>query len=201
MLYFATKPDDMLTILVDRALSAAAGWAADPLLWNSMAQHADFDSARREAPRVALGRLLQAHRSPVVYRMSHSYWRLLFDSLAAYARLHNVQLPRKRLFLEDDLPAIGPFRIGVIDLRSLVATFFWDLQCFPDDVFVDNLVPPPPAHRLRGGGERYAPEAQGLVPIATPQWSENHDARMLAAPTGGIPRYPVSVPAAVVDAW
>ncbi len=200
MLYFATKPDRILTALVDNALIAAASWEADPLMWNAIARHAEFDSAHRESPRIALKKLLQAHLSPAVYRMSHSYWRLLYDILAAYATRHNARLPRKPMFEEEDLLALGPFRIGVIDLQHLVATFFWDLQCFPEDAFLDKVIPPPVSHRVRGGAERYAPEARGLLPIAHPRWNDNFDTQAFVALATGIPRYPASPPPPVVDA-
>jgi hypothetical protein len=200
MLYFATKPDPVIAAIVNEALTAAAQSAEVPGHRNVPAQHFNEGACVHEEPHLALEKLRRAHRGSGVYRMSHSYWVLLFDCLAMYVARHNMRVP-KNMIGKEDMPPIGSFRVGPIDLLRVVTEYFWDLWCFPDAAFDNALVPPPVAHRTRGGSERYAPTSQGLVPIALPKWRENVDATVFNNPNVGVPRYPMSTAPAVADAW
>jgi hypothetical protein len=64
-----------------------------------------------------------------------------------------------------------------------------------------TFIPPPARHRARGGPERYAPAAAGLIEIAHPKWATNADAAELSTPGITVPRYPLFTAPAVVNAW
>jgi hypothetical protein len=86
-------------------------------------------------------------------------------------------------------------------MPSIVATFWWDLSCFPVATLDRTFIPPPARHRVRGGPERYAPTADGLVEIAHPKWATNADAAELSTPGLTVPHYPLFTAPAVVNAW
>jgi hypothetical protein len=201
MLYFATRPDPVFTAVIDAALATAANWVDIPECWQTLAHHVVDGFPRHENPRAALTKLQAAHRSPAVHRMSHFYWVLFYDCVAAYIKTHNGRIPRAHVTGAEQMPAIGPFRVGRIDLSSVVATYCWDLGFFPDAVGDRSLIPPPVTHRTRGGADRYATSANGLDPIRQPRWDHNPDAAELANPAVGIARYPMFTAPAVLDAW
>jgi len=201
MLYFATKPDPLFTALVDAALTEAHSWADDSRRWLTWAHHVAEGFPNHDAPRIAILKLHSAHRKSAVYRMSHFFWILLYDSLAAYAMRHNTHLSRKPGIHADTMPLIGTYRCGPIQMPSIVATFWWDLGCFPDAALDRALIPPPSTHRARGGPERYAPAADGLVEIAGPKWATNPDAAELKTPGLTVPQYPLFTAPSVCNAW
>ena len=201
MLYFATQPDPVFSTLISAALTDAATWIDDPAQWRVRAFHAEEGFPRHEAPPEALTRLLAAHRHPSLFAMSHFYWVLLYDCLAAYIAQHNRRIPPRPALPESSMPAVGPFHVGTLDLRSIVAEYFWDLQCFPETVAEHSLVPPPITHRTRGGLERYATPSQGFARITVPRWAPNIDAAELTNPAISIPKYPLSTAQAILEAW
>lgn len=201
MLYVATKPDALFTTLVDAALADALAWADDSRRWLAWVHHAAEGFPNHEAPRTAVPRLHSAHRKPVVYRMNHFFWVVLYDILTAYATRHNARFSRRPSAHADTLPLIGSYRCGPIQMPSVVATFWWDLWCFPDATLDRALVSPPAAHRIRGGPERYASAADGLVAIACPKWAANPDAAELKTPGITVPQYPLFTAPAVSSAW
>jgi hypothetical protein len=201
MLYFATKPDPLFTALIDAALTDAFTWVADSQRWLTWAHHAAEGFAGHEAPRTAVLKLHAAHRKPAVYRMSHFFWVVLYDILTAYATRHNARFSRRPSAHADTLPPIGSYRCGTIQMPSVVATYWWDLWCFPDVTLDRALVSPPAAHRIRGGPERYASTADGLVEIACPKWAANPDAAELKTPGITVPQYPLFTAPAVSSAW
>ncbi len=201
MLYVATKPDPLFVALVDTALADALDWADDPRRWLTRAHHVAEGFPNHEAPRTAILKLRSAHGRPAVYRMSHFFWVLLYDTLAAYATRHNIRVSRTPSAHAETLPPLGSYRCGPIQIPSIVATFWWDLCCFPDAVRDRELIPPPSAHRLRGGPERYAPAADGLLEIARPKWATNPDAAELTTPGLTLPRYPLFTAPAICNAW
>lgn len=201
MLYFATKPDSLFTALVDAALVDALNWADDVRRWATWAQHAAEGFPNHEAPRSAILKLHAAHRKPAVYRMSHFFWVALYDILAAYATHHNAHFSRRPSLHPDAMPLIGSYRCGPIRMPSVVATYWWDLWCFPDAALDRSLVPPSSGHRIRGGPERYSPPADGLVEIARPKWAANPDAMELQIPGITVPQYPLFTAPAVSGAW
>jgi hypothetical protein len=135
-----------------------------------------------------------------VYRISHFFWVLLYDVLAAYTARHNAHFTHKWSNHVDTMPKIGPHRCGPIRMPSIVATFWWDLSCFPEATLDRTLIPPPPSHRARGGPERYAPAADGLVEIRHPRWAMNPDAAELDIPGLTVPHYPLFTATAVYNA-
>jgi hypothetical protein len=196
MLYLATRPDPFLTALIDDALTAALGWADDPVRWRVLAPHVGEGFGREEGPHLALENLRRAHRSPGVFRMSHAYWMLLFDCLDARVTRHSANLAKATSDRRGRALPVGPFRVGPIDLAQIVAHFFWDLWCFPEAAFDDALASPPVAHRVRGGAERYAPTAQGLAAIAEPRWAKAPlEAASPASAHGQMCRYPLNISA------
>ena len=201
MLYFATKPDPLLTALVDAALADALSWADDSRRWLACAPHVVEGFPAHEGPRSAIPKLHSAHRKSTVYRMSHFYWVFLYDVLAAYTTRHNARFGRKPSISIDTMPTIGSCRCGPIRLPSIVATFWWDLWCFPEAALDRTLIPPPASHRARGGPERYAPAAAGLVEITHPIWAANPDAAELNSPGLTVPQYPLFTAPAVCTAW
>jgi len=201
MLYFATKPDALFSALVDAALTDALTWADDSRRWLAWVHHAAEGFPNHEAPRTAVVRLLSAHRKAAVYRMNHFFWVVLHDILMAYATRHNAHFSRRPSAHADTMPLIGSYRCGPIRMPSVVATFWWDLWCFPDATLDRALVPPPSAHRIRGGPERYASTADGLVEIACPKWAANPDAAELKTPGITVPQYPLFTAPAVSSAW
>ncbi len=201
MLYFATAPDPLFTALVDAALADALTWVDDARRWLARAHHAAEGFPHHEAPRAAILKLHSAHRTAAVHRMSHFYWVVLYDVLAAYAARHNAHFSRRATVCADAMPLIGPYRCGPIRMPSVVATYWWDLWCFPDAALDRSLVPPPSGHRIRGGPERYAPPADGLLAIAQPRWAANPDAAELTIPGVTVPRYPLFTAPAVSSAW
>lgn len=201
MLYFATKPDPLFNALVDTALGDALSWAEDSRRWRTCARHVVEGFPNHDGLRTAVPRLRSAHRKTAAHRMSHVFWVLLYDVLAAYTACHNAQIPRRPGVLVDAMPTIGPYRCGPIRLPSIVATFWWDLWCFPEATLDPTLVPPPANHRARGGPERYAPAAAGLVEIAHPRWAANPDTADLATPGLAVPHYPLFAAPAVCNAW
>jgi len=201
MLYFATQPDPVFTAIVDAALATAATWVDIPECWQTFAHHVVDGFPRHEEPRAALTKLHAAHRSSAVHRMSHFYWVLFYDCVSAYVRAHNGRISRPHIIDAEQIPAIGPFRVGPIDLSSVVATYCWDLDFFPDGVGDPSLSHPPVTHRTRGGPDRYATSAGGLASIRQPRWDSNPDAAELANAAVGIARYPMFTAPAVLDAW
>jgi hypothetical protein len=200
MLYVATKPDALFTTLVDAALSDARSWAEDSHGWLTWACHVVEGFPAHEAPRTAIPKLQSAHRKPSVYRMSPLFWVLLYDVLEAYTTRHNAHFNHKPSHHVDTLPMIGPYRCGPIRMPSVIATFWWDLSCFPEAARDRTLIPPPPAHRARGGPERYAPASDGLVEIPCPKWGINPDAAELDIPGLTVPQYPLFTAPAVYNA-
>jgi len=201
MLYYATQPDLVFLAIVESALVGAGTWVEDPACWRRLAHHVAEGYPRHEAPRTELTRLHRAHRSPTIQRMSTLYWVLLHDCLAAYVSDHNGRLRPGRALGTLGLSAVGPFQVGMIDLPTIVATYYWDLTCFPESAADRSLAPPPIAHRVRGGPERYAPPASGFAPIGQPRWARNPDAGEFINPAIGILRYPLFTAPAVLDAW
>lgn len=201
MLYFATKPDSLFTALIDAALTDALTWVEDARRWRAWAHHAAEGFPNHEAPRTAVLKLHAAHRKAAVYRLSHFFWVALYDILTAYAARHNAHFSRKASLHADGMPRIGSYRCGPIQIPSVVATYWWDLWCFPDAALDRSLVPPPSRHRLRGGPERYAPPADGLVEIAQPKWAANPDAAELQIPGLTVPRYPLFTEPAAYGGW
>jgi hypothetical protein len=201
MLYCATQPDRIYTAVVDAALTEARGWATDPHRWRTHAPHVVEGFPAHEAPQTALPKLQAAHRKIQVYRMSHFFWVVLYDVLSAYANRHNAHSRRTSGMQVDLMPMIGGFRCGPLRMASILATFWWDLDCFPEAVRDRTLVLPPVSHRIRGGAERYAPAVPGLVEITCPQWARNPDAAELRTPGMTVPHYPLFIASAVVDTW
>jgi hypothetical protein len=198
VLYLAVRPDSILTAIIDDALIAALPWSDDPLRWRVLAPHAETHFRGHGAPRRALETLLCAHRSPSVFRMSHAFWMLLFDCLDARIIQHNANLRETELAPGGCPPSVEPLLVDTIDLLQIVADYFWDLWCFPEAALDHAFVPPPCTHRSRGGAERYAPESQGLVAIAHPEWAAAPRGVVpLASPHTVISRYPPRVAAAV----
>jgi hypothetical protein len=201
MLYFATKPDLLFTALIDAALTDARSWTDDSRRWLTCARHVVEGFPTHEGPRTAIPRLQTAHRKSIVYSMNHFFWVLLYDVLAAYSMGHNARLPHKPSISVDALPMIGTCRCGPVQLSSIVATFWWDLWCFPEAALDRTLIPPPATHRARGGPERYAPAADGLVEVMRPKWATNPDAAELSTPGATVPHYPLFTAPAVCNAW
>jgi len=201
MLYFATKPDPLFTALVDSALTDAHSWLADSRRWLTAAHHVVEGFPAHEAPRTAIPRLQSAHRKSNVYRMDHFFWVLLYDVLAAYSTRHNAHFSRKPSIHVETMPMIGPYRCGPIQVPSIVAMFWWDLSCFPEAALDRTLISPPAAHRARGGPERYASGADGLVEIRHTKWATNPDAAELSTPGLAVPHYPLFTAPAVCGGW
>lgn len=201
MLYFATEPDLLFTALVDAALTDALSWADDSRRWLTWAHHVAEGFPNHETSRIAIPKLHSAHRKSAVYRMNHFFWVLLYDTLTAYATRHNAHIFRQPSIHADTMPLIGSYRCGPIQMPSVVATFWWDLGCFPDAALDGVLIPPPSTHRVRGGPGRYAPAAEGLVEIARPKWATNPDAAELKTPGLTVPQYPLFIAPAVCNAW
>jgi hypothetical protein len=201
MLYFATQPDSLFTALVDAALTDARTWVDDSRRWRTWAHHAAEGFPNHEAPRTAVVKLHVAYQNPAVYRMSHFFWVTLYDILATYATRHNAHFSRRASVHVDAMPRIGSYRCGPIQIPGVVATYWWDLWCFPDAALDRSLVPPPAGHRVRGGPERYAPPADGLVEIAHPKWAANPDAAELKIPGLTVPQYPLFTAPALYGTW
>lgn len=147
MLYVATKPDSLFTALVDAALTGALSGADDSRRWRNWAHHVVEGFPNHEAPRTAILKLQSVHRKSTAYRMNHFFWVLLYDVLAAYAMRHNTHFSHKPHVHVDTGPLIGSYRCGPIQMPSIVATFWWDLRCFPDATLDRALIPPPSTHR------------------------------------------------------
>lgn len=201
MLYFATKPDPLFTALVDAALTDALGWADGSRRWLTCAHHVVEGFPAHEAPRTAIPKLQTAHRKPVVYRMNHFFWVLLYDVLAAYTMRHNAHFSHKPSIPIDTMPTIGAYRCGPVHLPSIVATYWWDLWCFPEATLDRALIPPPAVHRVRGGPERYASATDCFVEIARPNWASNPDAAELRFPGLAVQHYPLFTAPAVCHLW
>ena len=201
MLYFATKPDLLFSALIDAALSDALSWVDDSGRWLTRAHHVVEGFPNHEAPRTAIVKLQSAHRRSSAYCMNHFFWVLLYDVLAAYATRHNTHFSRKSSVHVDAMPLVGSYRCGPIRMPSIVATYWWDLECFPDAALDRALIPPPSTHRVRGGSERYAPAADGLVAITRLRWATNPDAAELSTPGLTVPHYPLFAATAVCNAW
>lgn len=201
MLYFATKPDSVYSAVVDAALTDACSWVSDPRRCHAHAPHIVEGFPGHEAPQTALPKLQAAHRQSTVYRMNHFFWVFLYDVMSGYASRHNARFHGRSGVPTELMPMIGSFRCGPLRMASIVATFWWDLDCFPEVARDMTLVSPPPSHRNRGGRERYAPVGEGLVEIRHPKWARNPDAAELETPGLIVPRYPLFTAPVVADTW
>ena len=134
MLGFAARSDPAFEVIVTAALEIAIDGLRNPdgpdegvLVDYSPRTQAIFD---RQELLAVLEKLLEAHRSPTIYKLTNYHFLILHDVLQVYADLHNDSLE-----LHDGVRRWGDVTIREIDMDTVLAVYFFDTDFLfaPDD--------------------------------------------------------------------
>ena len=131
MLRFSSKPDPAFAAFLDAALADEVEHVRDPLVSDEDARvnyssqtRAIFDRLGLQA---ILERLLEAHRSPALYKIGDYHFLILYDVLQIHTHLHNDSLAFSG----------GVRRYGAVVLRKIDFDAVLDYYFFDPDFLLD----------------------------------------------------------------
>ncbi len=157
MLYFAMKPDPMFCKIVEAGLD----WESDLLkgadgdegiikCYSRCIQSA-FNIKELQS---VIEKLLEAHRSEVLYDLTNYHWFILHDILLSTTTVHNEEMGEHGAFSD--------MEVGRIDFYHMTDIYFWDFDFLIPMDWLDNM--PMEDKKVMGLDEETFGVVSGLKP-------------------------------------
>jgi len=139
MLYFASKPDRMFNDIIRKSLELSIDELKDPDMedWDVLSCYLDqtVNIFERKELLEVYEKLLDAHLSLALYKVTDYHFLLLFDSILQAVEYHNDMWRNERKCL------FTGTAVHEIDMDSISDIFFWDTDFLIDSGDFDSMAP------------------------------------------------------------